>query len=379
MRFYCLILFVFSNVLFSQNSLKGYLKDDESKLSVVGANIFVANTSLSTISDQNGFFELMIQNSNAEIIVSCVGYETISINVKSLLDFDTKKVFNLKKSTTNLDEVAVSFKDVKNRKLALKIFINNFIGKSEMAGNVKILNPEVIEFREESLPHNYKLIAFADKPVILINKKLGYKISYVLIDFEYNLDNAHENMYAYYKGYASFTDIVKEFKLDPEKIFENRQITYLGSGMHFIRSLYNHNCKNEGFRISKFKKIENPLYKPKTLNEDKILSDHIEPKYTILKSVLGAKESLVVNENNKKYVAFSDYLLVNYIHEKEDYNYSVKYGRSLNNFQNSELQLKEVKVEIFADGNYSPADKIVFFGYMAWEKMGDMLPYDYQP
>jgi hypothetical protein len=93
---------------------------------------------------------------------------------------------------------------------------------------------------------------------------------------------------------------------------------------------------------------------------------------------LQPNESLVIDEEGKKYLSFSDYLLISYINEKEDYNY-VLYGRGRNNYQNSELQLKDLKIEIFPDGNYFPDDKMVFYGHMAFEKMGDMLPYNYQP
>lgn len=384
MRILLLYLLLLSNILFSQNILKGFIKDNESKLGLSGANIFIANTSAATISDEKGYFEMEVNNSNAEIIVSYVGYETISFSIKSIQEFNTNKVLYLSKSNTKLNEVVINFTNIKNRESALKTFTYYFVGNSELASNVKLLNPDDIEFREQKESENYKLIAFSDKPIILINKKLGYKISYILVDFEYNHDNAHENLYAYYNGYAQFIDIIDEYKLNKEKVNNNRKNAYKGSLMHFIRSMYTNTYNEEGFKITKFKKVPNPLYNPNTKSEvtkthDGFSMKHHHPKYTIVKSELGLNENLIVVEDGKKYLSFSDYIQVDFANKKEDYNYAVRYNKVRNKFQTSEIQLKDIKVEILPDGNYSPGDKIVFYGHMSWEKIGDMLPFDYQP
>jgi hypothetical protein len=49
-------------------------------------------------------------------------------------------------------------------------------------------------------------------------------------------------------------------------------------------------------------------------------------------------------------------------------------------WQTSQLKLLEDSpIEIYADGNYADADRLANFGYMGWKKMGEMLPFDYQP
>ena len=378
MKFLLILLFLFTNVIFSQNTFKGYLKDSNDKLAISGANIFVANTSIATISDENGFFEITVNNSNTDILISFVGYETISVSIKSLKDFQIVKNIFLNKTNISLDEVAINFRNVKNRSQALKTFTRYFVGYSEIASKVEIENPDDIQFREEKLSNNYKLIAFSDKPIILVNKRLGYKISYILMDFEYNHDSNHENFYALYKGYAQFIDIVKQFDLNEKKTIYNRANAYNGSAMHFIRSIYNNSYETEGFKITKFKKVVNPLYQKKDALNSILFIDNIEHKFKIIHSNLQPNESLLIEESGIKHLTFPDYLLVSYKNEKEDYNY-VSDGYDRKNYQNSELQLKDLKITIFPDGNYSPDDKLVFFGHMALEKMGDMLPFDYQP
>ncbi len=378
MKLYLLFLLLFSNLLFSQSNFKGYLLDKENNVPLSGANIFIPNTAIATISDANGFFEIPVSNSTTVILISFVGYETISVNIKAVVNFAIARDFFLTKSNVNLTEVVVNFKTVKNRKEALNIFKKFFIGESEIASKVLIQNPHDLDFREEKSADHYRLIALTDKPIVLINEKLGYKISYILLDFEYNLQDKKSTIYSSYKGYAQFTDIIKEYNLNEKKVKYNRENAFYGSAMHLVRSIYNRDYENNAFAISKFRKEpqnENKKYKNYA---DSIHNKIVGVQYKILKAKVNADEIVETDQNQKKYLIFTDFLNVIYKDEKEDFKY-VTNGRHRNNYQSTEIELKDTKIEIFSDGNYFPDDKMVFYGHMAFEKMGDMLPFDYQP
>ena len=49
-----------------------------------------------------------------------------------------------------------------------------------------------------------------------------------------------------------------------------------------------------------------------------------------------------------------------------------------NDFQLSYISLTE-KVEIFENGNFYNPLNMIIYDYMSWKKMGDALPYDYDP
>ena len=56
--------------------IKGQVFDQQSKEPIAGASIFIENTSQSTSTDLNGFFELKTTISKVNIKISCVGYIT---------------------------------------------------------------------------------------------------------------------------------------------------------------------------------------------------------------------------------------------------------------------------------------------------------------
>jgi len=85
LRFVVLLtLFVlFHNISFSQGVVAyGKLVSDKSSLPVIGANIIDKESKKGTVSDINGEFNLTVNNPNAIIEVSCVGYEAYSFELK---------------------------------------------------------------------------------------------------------------------------------------------------------------------------------------------------------------------------------------------------------------------------------------------------------
>jgi iron complex outermembrane receptor protein len=76
--FNCLLIIATVNV-FSQNTLKGTIKEKQTNITIAFANIYFPELEKGTISDEHGNFELTnLPNGNYKLVVSVIGYETYS-------------------------------------------------------------------------------------------------------------------------------------------------------------------------------------------------------------------------------------------------------------------------------------------------------------
>lgn len=344
---------LFATISFSQIKISGIVRDKETKEPLQGASIFAPNTTNGGSTDDKGFFSFTMFGNQNEVIISYVGYETVLIPAASLSDITKSNIILLTPTVNNLKEVVIRKISAKDRARYMAIFNRGFIGFGTIAENTKILNPEVLQFDMNS--DNTLLIVSADEPIQMINKKTGYQISYELVYFENKVTSQENNeQLTTYFGYPFFKDIVAEKKLDPKRIAQTRLKCYRGSTMHFIRSLHNGTMEKEGFTVRKFKR-------------EKIPHVPVEYKDVYEKNDCMAHQ-LVFERENKKYFYFTDFISVH--HPSEEHK----------KLQCSQLKLLVDKpIEIYADGNYADPDTLANFGYMGWQKMGEMLPFDYQP
>lgn len=379
-----ILLVLISNLILSQEKLKGTILDSETKQPISDATVFISNTTVKSISNTLGHFEIPIIPSYNNIIITSRDYESSKIDIREINEFSTLKTIYLQKKAKELNTVLIKTKKPKYRYKALAIFRNQFIGKSILASKTQIINEDDIQFNEIIENGNYKLTAYSNSPIQIVNKKLGYKINYELVDFEFFHENTHENSYSQYSGYAQFIDIIEEYKLNPEVILNNRKKAYYGSSMHFIRSVFSKKINEEGFIVTEFTRKPNPKYPAQNVisqmkdNNNYTFLNQLPPKYIIKqKETPLSSDELTVIENNKTYISFTNYISILYNNKIEDSNLSGKLEKGKQKNQISELQLKESKVEILQNGNYNDTDKIIFYGQMSLERIGDMLPFDY--
>ena len=98
------ILFIFPLFVFSQEKISGTITEnvDNKEIPLGGANVYWLNTSVGTVTDFDGNFELNYKPEYKKLVISFVGYKTDTISVKS-----SKPVTHSLVSTANLDEVTV--------------------------------------------------------------------------------------------------------------------------------------------------------------------------------------------------------------------------------------------------------------------------------
>lgn len=385
-----LFFILFSITSFSQVLFEGVIKDASSKEVLQGASIYVPNSTRGTYSDFEGKFILELPITTKEIVISFVGYTTIKTNLDLSDGKNLNKTIYIREIKNELKEVVfIKQKQDKNWQRMFQVFKMHFIGNSELAIDAEILNPEDVILNEERTPGKYKLTANANKPLQIKNKTTGYIISYELIQFNH-IVIGHNQIYTFYLGYPFFKDITKEEKLNQKKIGKKRLEAYLGSSMHFIRALYNEKLQEEGFNVRELIKSQNPEY-PSEIELEKILAEvKLTKDYSLIRKLPEKEINKLGNtllpiskftqrENDKNLINFKNYLNITYTKAAPDEKFLIFSSKENANFQISQLKIENEPVEYFADGNYYNPANLYFYGYMGWKKVGDMLPFDYNP
>jgi hypothetical protein len=216
-------------------SINGIVKNEEGK-PIESATVFLSGSTQVTKTNANGRFSFNgLSSGSYEVVVRMLGYssskENALINSKSI-----SKVLILSPKNIQLKEVQIG--KGRRRDEYLRTFFDTFIGVTRNAAFCTILNPEVIEFSTEG---NF-LKAFSEEFIIVSNKSLGYKISYLLRDFKYDRKSAT----TIYDGACIFENL-SGTESQQRKWAKNRLQAYKGSFMHYLRSLYVGKTTGEAF------------------------------------------------------------------------------------------------------------------------------------
>ena len=160
--------------------IQGKVVDSETSEVLPFTNVFLNNTTIGTVTDINGVFNLISikEPGSYELVFSFVGYE--SYKRKVIVDKETLQLGTIKliPSIIQLNTVEVAgTPDKEWRKKFKKIFL----GEDKFAVNCTILNPWVIDFPEDTVEK--KFLVKANAPIEIVNDALGYKVYYYLTDF----------------------------------------------------------------------------------------------------------------------------------------------------------------------------------------------------
>jgi CarboxypepD_reg-like domain len=387
---------------FSQRTIRGRVVNASGGEPIPGSSVFINNSSKGMVSDRQGEFELNdIPVGKHDLIVSSIGYET------NVFSFDAAQLplqlkMEMRVKVRELENVTVEPSVEEGWDKWGRLFTDNFVGHIPNGLHCKIKNQKAIRFRYYKKSN--RVIAYADEPVILENKALGYKISYQLEDFEVNFRSGATS----FAGYPFFEEMEK----DKKKWQRNRERAYQGSMVHFMRSLYQDDLASEGFEVRRMSRIPNTekervkkIYlaginnrtvkltgnsisvSRDSLNKDSV--DYYErimqqKEYTeIYSPALLTADSLVVQmDGNYKVIFFTDYLYITFKKETEDKEYLFFHHESRRpTFQRSYIWLTNLNpIAIDANGSYYPPQEIFSMAYWGWEeKMANMLPLDYEP
>lgn len=369
-----IIFFVLiTHASFAQAILQGKVVDAAGE-PLAAANVFVANTTYQTITNDRGLFYLQVPASDYNVIVSFVGFESVAVPSTSFTNLQTLYTFKLNPATAVLKTVTI-IRDA-DRAQYLKMFTDHFLGRTRNAQSTKILNIEdlYLDFNAET----GVLEVSSDVALQIENPALNYHITFVLSYFSYNT----KTQTSIFAGYPVFRDLQSLDGKRKRTERKERQRAYLGSNMHFIRSVFTDSIARNGFKIKKFTRTPNPEYRgdedyhrvmaEARKNNNYELARALPPKFIVkfINRDFSATD-LILERDGNKYLQFSDYFDIIYEGERPEHHSHTPH-------QQSQLQLAAQPIQIFADGSYAQPDQVLFFGYMGWEKLADMMPFDYE-
>lgn len=339
LKLFSILLFLFFCPLMAQ-TINGKIVD-ETNSALFGVSVYFDGTTIGTTTDTNGFFELKLQSlPNSTLVISYIGYESIYLNtIQSPINIQ------LKPSSIVLKEVVLEPIPF-SRKEMLKVFREQFLGKTKGGRNCIILNEEAIQFSYTS--KEFKLNAFADEKIRVRNNYLGYNIEVDLIDF-YTIYSKRTLSNDYLRGsYFAVTSFFNEIEDLEKSFYKNRASAYLGSPKHFFKNLIEKKWGKKEFLL-----FDGSF--PTNANLHFEISDDKNMKLIKVKGRQITTNSLT---DQKFYRSFNTLY---------------------NNKEQSKIIFKTAEFYVDAFGNHTHIDQIDFSGEISKKRFGDMLPLDYEP
>ena len=255
--------------------IKGHVQDAKTREPLPFANVFFNNTTKGTVTDTKGDFLLksIHEPGPYELVVSFVGYESYKVKVNLGDNEIVSASVALVPAEQELNNVDVKATRDKAWEKQLKRFEKVFLGDDKLADSCKILNPWVIDFVQEK---SGKMLAYAQEPIEIENKGLGYKLFFYLKYFW------TDRIGYFIAGNIRF---VEKQSSDEKEFLEwqiNRKTSYLRSRHHFFKAIVENRIQGEGFRIySENNGTENTV-------RSSLFSDELEKTIFIRKLLLHA-------------------------------------------------------------------------------------------
>ena len=367
--------------LFSQTRIDGRIVDKSTSEPLVGVNVFFSKTTWGATTDDNGFYTLTnIPAGQYELVVSMIGYEVereqmfIKANERFTLNF------RLQSRAILMSEINVTAKTDRVWKKNYDRFRRSFLGTSKNGESCLILNEFVLTFEENGQYFRAK----ASQPIRIENPELGYRITYILDDFE--IDGTEVR----FAGDHYYESMISKSKRQLKKWEKNRKKAYNGSLRHLLKTLtdrfdlrftinngiiiQNDNWNSiagrkkdplvrEGFSISMNKK---DLFGTSLI---------IEEEYKPLRS-----DTLVFPgaTYEQPLLSFEGRMMVVYMKESPELAYMMENDSPSSYKQTSYLLLRADSVYYDRDGRFFEPYMIEQQGYSSWERIGDQLPFNYE-
>ncbi len=366
-----LLLLLTTLTAHAQLSLRGRVVNAADGQPVPFCSVFLANTTKGTTADENGNFLLPnLPAGRFDLIVSSVGFETLASPINT--NQSAPLLIRLAPSANQLAEVQVRANRDPEWLEHLDVFLKNFIGTSKNAQECRIVNQNALWFDDDRAALQLK--GGAREPLVIENKALGYRIRYVLEQFMFDYGRKSVS----YLGYPVYEPMKPRSRRETMRWEKARRTAYLGSCMHFMRTLYARKTAEEGFEI---RRVLERADSTKVAGQWRVK----RARY-LVKDALPA--TFLLNDDastdSTTALAFENLIQITYTQENE----SPEFVRSLSPFseklspggpQTSLIYLTEPTVTVERNGNFYNPLGIIFEGYWGWEKMAELLPLTYEP
>ncbi len=385
-----LALLLLPATCWAQASISGQVRDSVTHSPLPFASVFLANTTLGTTTDAEGRFRLpSVAPGHYDLGVSYVGYRLFSQPVNLTGPLVLNPLVAL--AAQQLAEIVV--RPNPNREADYQRFSELFLGNSTLSRQCRILNPDGVRVDYDSQQN--VLTASVPHALEVDNPALGYRLTFYQLDFRAEFAEQRA-------GLTLLTQVV--FKDLPgtarqqKRWAVNRHKAHLGSYQHFLRSIYANRVAEEGFKVQKLRRVPNP----RRLAADEVLRQRQRQGITgnlpdsLLESLRQPRElaflykpalpldSLRRTEpgSGRQWLRFHDLLAVTYERGTPDPNYrrpGPNFTSVRPRYEESVVHLQQPEAEVEAIGTLVVPLAVLTEDYWAFEKIGELLPLDYQP
>lgn len=338
-------------------TLTGTVTNAENGQPLPGAHVFITGTMVGTVTDADGTYRLSgVRQGAMRISVSMIGFEPLVYQLDVHSEVSRRYNFELTERVLESEGVVVEAERDRMWYNNLKQFETIFFGVSEWAGDCEIMNPEALRFDRD---WRDALQVTAAAPIVIENRRLGYRIQYFLHDFK------HTRSVLRWRGETLFTEMTPASPEQAARWAASRRAAYHGSLRHFLRALISDRLKEEQFQISRAPSSESrrtryPDASTFTVRRDELLS---------------------VDDHSIFRLDLPEKLRVVYTGEPESETYArLETERSKPKpVQTSTVSLADKPVRIDRAGRPATPYGLVVDGYFAFHRSAGMLPFEYVP
>lgn len=356
----------------AQFRVEGRVLDNANGQPLAGASVYINHTTVGTTTGADGSFVLHgIDAGFYELVVSYVGYERILYEM-SLKSKDLRVSFRMDTRVAQMRDILVV--SPSTRKQWLDIFRQQFLGTTAAAESTRILNEEDIFFAKTG--NENVISAFADVPLVIENRALGYRVYFELLTFEYNRSTTKCSFF----GYNHFEQLLEEgVKAGRYEI--PREDVYKGSTMHFFHALRANRLREEGFSIRTVLPASEGRRSAKSQAEEGVGASDV---FVAGQSYPASRKNILFTDTTVQ----QDYLLwkgaLEVTHQAStDANYGLIQSGDADlgtrSGMVSYIFIDTPPVYILDDGMPMDPRSIRFGGHWSMERVANMLPQDYRP
>ena len=319
-----------------------------------GASVYLSGTTRGDAADAEGRYRIpAVTPGTYRLVGSMVGFTADVREVQLPAGQEVQLDLKLTPSVSGVGSVVVEAPDDSRWRRRLARFTTAILGQTANAHRTRILNPEVLDFSESLLG---TLTATAAAPLIIENRALGYRLHYDL--HEFTAVRSGINRY----GDEVYENLVPASDQEAALWAVARERAWRGSYRHLLRTLIDGTTEKEGFTLSVTR--ESSRYpgvaetSPTTGRRIVRLRDGV--RTIVVRGILDVTYSGEAEE--PAYVASDWY--------RGD-------GRRADH-QRSYIRFGPPP-PVLGDNLETSGRRIRRVGYMAFERLADILPSDYVP
>ncbi len=332
---------------------------------IPGVNVYLSGTTRGAATDAAGRFRIENVPPGAyRLVASFIGYRTAVQDLRVGTRAVAPLTIALEATAVESDAAVVEAEGDARWRRRYERFKKILIGESENAAQTDIENPWVLTFRDRF----GALTASASEPLVVVNRALGYRLHYDLTAFEATDTRIQ------YDGEEHFELLEPADAAEAARWETARAQAYRGSLRHLLQSLRHGRAETEGFTFIARRLSANgeqlAEYVGRPLAEADLVSavDSTEtgaPGWYRLRG-----DGVLIGVTYTREPEVPSYLTSEWFRE----------GRSTPRpEQRSDLKLRESTALIDPKGDPGDPFGVSTSGYLAFERLGDLVPAEYVP